>query len=125
MRAPSPISAKQSGSSPNDPCPVFNRGFAFSLKGTTIVPSPTTTRQIRIAPTYVAALTNRGSVWSDKGDNDRAMADFNAALRINRNTPRGALFARHDTAGNGRHYGRRGRCRERTEDRSEGRLIVH
>jgi tetratricopeptide (TPR) repeat protein len=22
-------------------------------------------------------------VWSDKGDNDRAMADFNAALRIN------------------------------------------
>src|SRR5262249_9689523 len=37
---------------------------------------------IRLDPTFAIAYRNRGIAWRDKGDNDRAIADFSEAVRV-------------------------------------------
>ena len=45
-------------------------------------------RAIEIKPTYAAAYGLRGYAWSEKGDHDKAIADFSEAIRLIRRTPR-------------------------------------
>ncbi len=46
---------------------------------------PTTTRRSRLNPQFAVAYNNRGNAYDDKGDVDRAIADYNAALQIDAN----------------------------------------
>ncbi len=49
---------------------------------TTTAPSPTSTGAINIKPDYTAAFNLRGLAYNAKGESDRAIADFDQALRI-------------------------------------------
>ena len=46
-------------------------------------PSPTTAGPWRSIPSTSNAYCNRGNVWNDKGEYDKAIADYNQALAIN------------------------------------------
>ena len=52
-------------------------------KASTTRPSPTSTEAMRLNPNFAAAYYNRGNAWRDKGDYDKAIADFNQALAVN------------------------------------------
>ena len=66
-----------------------NRGNAYKLRATTTAASPTTPRRSGSipnlpSPTMAVMFNNRGgaSAYHDKGDNDRAIADYNEAIRL-------------------------------------------
>ncbi len=65
MRAPSTIAAASTRS-----------------RATTIAPSRTTTRRSGSIRRFALAYNNRGDAWHHKGDLDRAIADFDEAIRL-------------------------------------------
>jgi len=60
-----------------------SRGIVWKDKGRSrFARLPTTMRLYASIRNIFAALTNRGVAFRNKGDNDRAMADFNAAIQL-------------------------------------------
>ena len=43
-------------------------------------------------PQLFTAFNNRGNAWRDKGDNDKAIGDFNEAIRLNPQFAAALLF---------------------------------
>ena len=81
--APSPTTTRRSGSIRNIATAYNNRGIAYlATRATTTAPSPTTTRRSGSIPKYRLAYNNRGNAYGDKGDYDRAIADYNEAIRL-------------------------------------------
>ena len=66
------------------PSPITTARSRSGRRTTTTLRSPTTTTSIRINPKYAKSFNNRGNVWKDKGDLDRAIADYNEAIRLDR-----------------------------------------
>ena len=60
-----------------------NRGNAYDDKGDPTAPSPTTTRPCAPTRTTPRPIYNRGIAWRRKGDLDRAIADYDQAIRLN------------------------------------------
>ena len=81
--APSPTTPRRSGSIRNTPSPTTTAALPGAPKATSTAPSPTTTRRSGSSyPKYAPAYNNRGLAWRDKGDLDRAIADYNEAIRL-------------------------------------------
>jgi tetratricopeptide (TPR) repeat protein len=57
----------------------FWRGLEQSAREQTIADY---SHAIRLNPNYVEAILRRGGQWSEKGDPDRAIADFNRAIEL-------------------------------------------
>jgi len=68
---------------PTDVIPLINRGIAsYSLKAKCAPAIEDFTEALKIDPKEVNALTNRGICWNEKGEPDKAIADFSEALRL-------------------------------------------
>jgi Flp pilus assembly protein TadD len=54
---------------------------------------------VRLSPNYVDAFVSRGTAWAQKGEDDKAIADFDEVLRLQPNntlalTGRGSSLGR-------------------------------
>ena len=80
--ARSRITTRRSGSIPRTPRAFTNRGAAYKKMGHNDTRSPTRARRsssIRTVPEY---FDNRGLSYEANGDYDRAIADYNEAIRL-------------------------------------------
>ena len=68
-------------SGPTVPTRTTTVAVPTPTKGSTTAPSRLR-RAIRIKPDYADAYHNRGGAYADKGEYDRAIADFTTAIRI-------------------------------------------
>ena len=79
--APSPTTTRPSDSTRNTPGPTATGVMPTTTRATWTAPSPTATRpsdSTRNAPAYL----NRGFAYGKKGDLDRAIADYDEAIRL-------------------------------------------
>ena len=80
--APSPISARRSSSMRTMPSPTTTAATPISTSATTTAPSPTSARRSSSTPKTPFALHDRGVAYYQKHDFERAIADFEAAIKI-------------------------------------------
>ena len=83
--APSPISIRRSTSSRTIRRRSTCAASPTTPKATATAPSPTSTRRSGIDPKFAPALGNRGETYQNKHDFDRAIADFDQAIKVNPN----------------------------------------
>ena len=79
---PSPTTTKPSGSIPRTPSLTTTGALPGTTRRTTTGPSPTTTRPSGSIPRIALAYNDRGGAWYYKQDYDKAIADFNEAIRL-------------------------------------------
>ena len=72
---------RRSGSIPRTPC-LHQPGHRLEERRSTTRPSPTSTRRSGSIPSIATAYINRGIAWNDKEEYDKAIADFNEAIRL-------------------------------------------
>ena len=102
MTAPSPTTIRPSGSIRRTPWPITTAASRATSARTTTAPSPDFEQAITARPEECGAFYNRGIAYHEKRDYDRAIEDFNQAIKLNPKLARG-LSARAATAlaGNG------------------------
>ena len=72
---------------PQDPLPLVNRGIVYyTKKGKFDDAIADFDRALKLNPKEISALINRGVTYRQKNDPDRALRDFNAALKLGMNT---------------------------------------
>ena len=81
--APLPTTMRRSGSTRNSPSPTTIAAMPMTTRAIPTAPSPTTLRRCASTPNYAAAYYNRGIAWRHKGDPDRAIADYDQAIKLN------------------------------------------
>ena len=79
---PSPTTTRPSGSTPSTPSPTTTAASPGRTRRSTTRPSPTTTRPSGSIPKYACAYHNRGYAWYGKKEYDKAIADYNEAIRL-------------------------------------------
>ena len=101
--APWPTSTRRSGSTPKYAAAYRQPGVDLRLHQTTrstTAPWPTTTRRSGSTPRWPPSTTNRGYIYDGRRDYDRALADFNEAIRLDPNAApayfkRGIIYDHH------------------------------
>ena len=83
--APSPTSMRRSGSIPISPWPSSIEVPPTATRATSTAPSPTTMRRSGSIPKTPSPCSIEVSLYRDKGDIDRAIADFSEAIRLDPN----------------------------------------
>ena len=80
--APSPTTTRRSGSIRIRRRLQQPRQRVLATRATSTAPSPTTTRRSGSIRNTADAYNNRGIAYEAKGDYDRAIADYNEAIRL-------------------------------------------
>ena len=62
--------------------PTITEATPGTRRRSTTRPSPTSTRPSGSIPKYAVAYNNRGNAWQCKKDYDKAIADYNEAIRL-------------------------------------------
>ena len=80
--SPSPTSTRRSGSTPGMRLATTIAASPGASRRSTTAPSPTTARRSGSTPRTRWPTTTAASPGSDKGDHDRAIADYDEAIRL-------------------------------------------
>ena len=83
--APSPTSTTRSSSIRTTPPPSTTAAMPISTRATSIAPSPTSTRRIKLDAKDPFALHDRGVAYYQKHDIEHAIADFEAGIKLDPN----------------------------------------
>ena len=103
---------------PKDADAYYGRGRALGGKGTSTGPWRTITKRSSSIRNMRAPTYNRGSAWGNKGDLDRAIADYNQAIRLDPEESQSLLPSRHGAGDERQSASRIGRLQDVRSTRS-------
>ena len=122
--APSPTTTRRSGSIPNTPSPTTTGASRTTPRATTIAPSPTTTRRSGSIPNSPSPTSTGASRTTPRATYDRAIADYNEAIRLESEDADSLQQPGHRVPRQGRHRPRHRRLQRGDQARSQRCLCL-